>query len=80
MAKCWEQRDCDEDMQSTCPHNEPGHQCPTKCAFAQCGRPTNEITSDPALIFEPTIDRMVAKKETCKFCVFYLTNGPRIPS
>ena len=79
MAKCWEQRGCDEDMQKECPHSaEIGDRCPTKCAFATCDRPTYELTIDPALIFDPTIDRTKSIKEGCQYCAFYLTNGPRI--
>ena len=62
MAKCWEQRGCDEEMQADCPHPiEFGDNCPTKCAFASaCPRPTHEVTTDPALIFDPTVDREAA--------------------
>ena len=58
MAKCWEQRGCDEEMQGECPHAvEYFDNCPTKCAFAACDRPTYELTIDPALIFSPDVDR-----------------------
>ena len=77
MAKCWEQRGCDEDMQATCPHSLPGHQCPTKCAFAQCDRPSHGLTTDPALIFDPTVDRSVVIKDGCTYCGFFLNHGPR---
>ena len=79
MAKCWESRGCDEDMMSHCPHNEPGHLCPARCAFSACDRPTHRQTSDPALIFEPWVDRSAAMKENCTYCEFFLCNGPRIP-
>ncbi|MDP2401203.1 MAG: hypothetical protein Q8M66_04425 [Actinomycetota bacterium] len=79
MAKCWEQRGCDEEMQAECPHpNEIGDSCPTKCAFSQCDRPQHELTTDPALVFDPTADRAAAIKDVCKFCGFFLRNGPRI--
>ena len=79
MARCWEQRDCDEEMQSYCAHAcEFMDRCPTKCAFANCQRPTREITTDPALIFDPSVDRRVAAKEVCLHCGFFLTNGPRL--
>jgi hypothetical protein len=80
MAKCWERRGCDDEMMSRCPHDNPGEKCPARCAFAQCDRPTHEATSDPALIFEPAIDRSVAMKEQCVFCAFFLTKGPKVPT
>jgi hypothetical protein len=80
MPKCWEQRGCDEEMQSVCPHpNELDDRCPTKCAFAICDRPSRVQTSDPALIFSPDVDREAAIKEICFFCEFFLKNGPRLP-
>lgn len=79
MAKCWEMRGCDEEMQSRCPHDVPTDKCPSKCAFAACDRPQHELTSDPMLVFEPTTDRSAAIKEVCGFCAFFLTHGPKIP-
>lgn len=80
MAKCWEQRGCDEEMQAECPHSAViGDRCPTKCAFAACDRPTYELTIDPELIFRTDIDRMGAIKEGCQYCKFFLTNGPKLP-
>jgi len=79
MAKCWETRGCDEEMQAECPHSvDFMDNCPTKCAFATCDRPSYEMTTDPALIFDPTVDRDAAIKDGCKFCGFFLVNGPRI--
>ncbi len=79
MAKCWEQRGCDEEMQGECPHSvDFKDNCPTKCAFATCDRPTYTLTTDPTLIFDPTVDRDAAIKDGCKFCAFFLTNGPRL--
>jgi hypothetical protein len=79
MPKCWEMRGCDEEMQAEFPHpNELKDQCPTKCAFAQCDRPQHELTTDPALIFDPDVDRSVAIRGVCTFCGFFLTHGPRI--
>ncbi|MDP2181768.1 MAG: hypothetical protein Q8K99_04270 [Actinomycetota bacterium] len=79
MAKCWEQRGCDEEMQAECPHPTTiGDRCPTKCAFAACDRPANELTTDPELIFDPAVDREAPVKDVCLFCGFYLKSGPRI--
>ncbi len=78
MAKCWEQRGCDDEMMSECPHYNPEEKCPSRCAFAQCDRTTHSVTSDPALIFDPTIDRSVAQREICTYCGFFLKNGPRL--
>lgn len=78
MARCWEQRGCDEQMQSECPHSaEIGDNCPTKCAFANCDRPTYVLTTDPELVFTPDIDRSKAIKDGCTYCAFFLTKGPR---
>jgi hypothetical protein len=77
MAKCWESRGCDDEMMSRCPHDNPGEKCPSRCAFAQCDRASHHPSSDPALIFDPWIDRAAAMKELCTFCAFFLANGPR---
>jgi hypothetical protein len=79
MAKCWEQRGCDDEMQKECPHCiEIMDNCPTKCAFAACDRKTYELTTDPELIFDPTIDRAAAIKDGCIYCAFFLRQGPRL--
>lgn len=79
MAKCWEQRGCDEEMQAECPHPASlGDNCPTKCAFAACDRATYELTIDPELIFDATVDRSVVIKDGCLYCAFFLKQGPRI--
>jgi hypothetical protein len=80
MAKCWEERGCDAEMQADCPHpNELTDNCPTKCAFANtCQRPTHKVTSDPALLFDPDVDREATIKDTCMYCEFFLTRGPRL--
>jgi len=79
MAKCWEQRGCDEEMQQECPHAiEFEDNCPTKCAFATCDRSTYELTIDPALVFDATVDRSAVIKDGCTYCAFFLKNGPRI--
>lgn len=78
MAKCWEQRGCDEEMQAECPHvTVLDDRCPAKCAFANCDRPTREVSSDPAVIFAVDIDRDAAIKEDCTYCGFFIKNGPR---
>lgn len=78
MAKCWEERGCDEAMQAGCLHTEDAtEKCPSKCNFAQCYRETHAVTSDPALIFAPDVDRTCTIKEDCQYCEFFLINGPR---
>lgn len=80
MAKCWELRPCDEEMQETCPHPTVIHdRCPNKCAFAVCDRETFELTTDPDLMFSVEVDRGAAIKDVCLHCTFFLTNGPRLP-
>jgi hypothetical protein len=79
MAKCWEQRGCDEEMQQECPHSvDYKDNCPTKCAFAGCNRDSYELTIDAELVFDPTVDRTAAIKDGCTYCAFFLKNGPRI--
>lgn len=79
MARCWELRGCDEEMQADCPHSaQLRDRCPTRCAFAGCNRATYELTTDPALIFDPDVDRNQAIKEGCQYCAFFLTSGPRL--
>jgi hypothetical protein len=79
MAKCWEQRGCDAEMQLECPHSvDFNDNCPTKCAFATCDRPTYVLTTDPALVFDPTVDRNAPIKDGCQYCGFFIKNGPRV--
>lgn len=80
MAVCWKQRGCDAEMESTCPHaTSEEERCPARCAFASsCDRPTHALTWDPALIFAENVDRTAPVKETCLYCEFFLTNGPRL--
>lgn len=79
MAKCWEQRGCDEEMQAACPHPvEFKDNCPTKCAYAQCDRPSHEPALDPEVLFDPGVDRSQVIKDVCLHCVFFLEHGPRL--
>ena len=81
MPRCWELRDCEGegDLLETCAHpNEFHDNCPTKCAFARCLRPQREHTSDPELLFDPTVDRSVAIKDECFHCGFFLKQAPRM--
>jgi len=76
---CWSSRGCDAEMQADCPHAiDPHEQCPAGCLYALCDRPTHKVTSDPALIFDPFVDRSAAAKEVCTRCEFFLRNGPRL--
>lgn len=76
--KCWEQRGCDEEWQSRCPHNTPGETCPADCLNTYCTRPTHETVSPLDALMNPEVDRSAAVKETCKFCRFFLEHGPVI--
>lgn len=79
MARCWESRGCDEDMQARCPHSDnPAEKCPARCAIGQCYNPQHKVTSDPGLVFAPEIDRSACAKEACLFCAFFLTKGPHV--
>lgn len=79
MAGCWSRRGCDDEMQATCPHaSVETERCPAECYFSKCDRPTHHVTADPALIFTPESDRDQAKRDTCLYCEFFLTRGPRL--
>ena len=78
MAACWEQRGCDDEMRGRCPHNIPGEPCPADCLFAACMRPALVVCGDFDLLLKPDRDYDCAKKEICRFCEFFLKNGPDI--
>ncbi|MEN6429676.1 MAG: hypothetical protein ABFC80_02380 [Coriobacteriales bacterium] len=76
---CWSTRGCDDELQGRCPHAiDPSEKCPSGCYYTQCTRPTHRVTSDPALVFDPAVDRDAAAKEICVYCEFFLTRGPRL--
>jgi hypothetical protein len=79
---CWEIRGCDEEMWSRCPHNGDAKgiysPCPADCYYTACERPTHEVATDLTVLLDPSVDRMVAKKESCTFCTFFLTHAPKI--
>ncbi len=75
-AMCWEQRGCDEEMQSRCPHNAPNESCPPDCHYAACGRPTHVVASDFDLLLNPELEYDAAIKDICRFCEFFLKQGP----
>lgn len=78
MAFCWEQRGCDDEMQSRCPHNTPGEPCPADCHFAACLRPTHKVETDFTILLNPELNYEASVKQVCRFCTFFLTNGPKI--
>ncbi|MEE0845511.1 MAG: hypothetical protein U0L71_04880 [Eggerthellaceae bacterium] len=78
MAFCWEQRGCDEEMQSRCPHNIPGEPCPADCHYAACQRPTHKVEYDFGILLNPERDYDASVKEVCRFCEFFLTKGPNV--
>ncbi len=78
MAACWEQRGCDDEMRGRCPHNIPGEPCPADCHFAACMRPAHVVCGDFDLLLNPDRDYDCANKEICRFCEFFLKNGPDI--
>lgn len=78
MAKCWEMRGCDDEMQSRCPHNIPGEPCPADCHFAACHRPTHHVAADLSVLLNPDRDYNAAIKQVCHVCEFFLNNGPEI--
>jgi hypothetical protein len=79
LSNCWERRGCDDAMRAGCPHAaDPAEQCPARCSYGQCYRPTRSSTGDPALVFDVSIDRSAAAMESCLYCEFFLINGPRV--
>ncbi len=76
MAACWTMRGCDDEMQSRCPHNLPGEPCPADCHFAACRRSTHTVATDFALLLNPQLNYEASVKEICRFCEFFLSNGP----
>jgi hypothetical protein len=66
-------------MQADCPHATDFHDnCPAKCNFAICSRPTYSLTIDPELVFSADVDREAAIKDVCLSCEFFLSRGPRV--
>ena len=80
MSICWEERGCDDEMAATCPHafaSEDGV-CPAECNFTFCTRDQHHRATTIDLLLDPTVDRSAAVKENCRFCEFFLKNGPRL--
>ncbi|MDR1017078.1 MAG: hypothetical protein LBL67_06490 [Coriobacteriales bacterium] len=77
---CWQELGCDEEMHARCPHAQRSadHMCVLECFYAACDRPQHAATSDPALIFDTTVDRSQTHKQTCLVCEFFLTHAPRL--
>lgn len=78
MGFCWETRGCDEEMQSRCPHNAPGEPCPADCHYAACRRETHRVACDFSVLLNPDRDYESAIKQVCRFCEYFLENGPDI--
>ncbi len=76
IQSCWEQRGCDEQMRSQCPHNTPGESCPVQCRYAECCRSTHVICDDVGILLNPDRDYDAAVKEVCRFCEHFLVYGP----
>ena len=76
LKKCWEQRGCDSEMQSRCPHNQPGEPCPADCQFAACFRTAHKVATDFNIILNPDLNYEAAVKQVCRICENFLLNGP----
>lgn len=61
-----------------CPHNIPGEPCPADCHYAACFRPMHEVCGDFGILLNPERDYDAAQKEVCRFCTFFLVNGPTV--
>jgi len=77
---CWQQRGCDEELASRCPHaiSSTDGLCVTGCYYTNCGRKQYRIATDLDILLDPTVDRSAAIKEPCTYCEFFLLNGPRL--
>ena len=78
MEGCWSRRGCDDEMQERCPHNVPGEPCPADCHYAACHRPTHVVCDDFDVLLNPKRDYEAAIKQVCRFCEFFLINGPEV--
>lgn len=63
-------------MMSRCPHNIPGEPCPAECRFASCERSTHVVCQDFNKLLNPKRDYDAAIKEVCRFCEYFLEQGP----
>jgi len=71
-------RECDEQMQAECPHASMLHDnCPLKCNYAACTRPSYAFSNDPDLVFSTAIDRKAPVKDGCMYCKFFHEHGPK---
>jgi hypothetical protein len=80
MTACWQERGCDEEMWSRCPHATASSDgvCVAECCYTRCDRPQHKTTVALDLFLDPTLDRSAACKQTCTFCEYFLVNGPRV--
>ncbi|MDR3037580.1 MAG: hypothetical protein LBU31_04145 [Coriobacteriales bacterium] len=76
---CWEQRGCDAEMASYCPHATASTDgvCPAECCYTACQCEQRQLTADIDLLLDPTVERKAAIKENCRNCAFFLTHAPR---
>ncbi len=61
-----------------CPHNVPGESCPADCHYAACQREGHVVCDNLGLLLDPDRDYDAAVKEICRFCEFFLANGPSL--
>jgi hypothetical protein len=80
MTICWEERGCDEEMSSRCPHaiSSTDGMCVADCYYTNCDKPQHKNATSFELLLDATVDRSKAIKEPCTFCEFFLVNGPRL--
>jgi len=80
MGACWEERGCDEEMASRCPHaiSSMDGLCIAGCRYAACDKPHHKTATSFDLLLDSTVDRSAAIKEVCVFCEFFLNNAPRV--
>lgn len=62
----------------TLPAQHPCEPCPADCRFAACVLPTHKVEDDFSILLNPERDYDAAIKEVCRFCEFFLLNGPKV--
>ena len=65
-------------MLEGCPHNVPGEPCPADCHYAACYRDRHVVAVDLDILLNPERDYDAAVREVCRFCEYFLVNGPTL--
>ena len=77
---CWDERGCDADMQSYCPHCLGHDYCPADFKYAACKLPQHRVAVGFEILDNPDVDRSIPVKEQCRLCMFFINHGPKVGS